>query len=282
VWNFARLAQLLGDVRFGFRALGKNAGFAMVAILIVALGIGANSAIFSVVQGVVLAPLPYAHPDRLVMVLQSRPGLKQMVISYPDFLDWQHNARSFEQMAVLISRTYDLTGPGISEHVDGMEISSGLFAMLGVKLVRGQEFSPSEDRPHEAQTVVISDRLWRNRFASSPQALGKTIILDGAGFTIIGILPPNFRLWNDVDAYTSLGQDEPLLYHDRSIHSLVCIARLKPGVTIDLAQEELKAVQANLDRLFPAADQNLGISIEPLKSMIVGDAGGTLLCYWER
>jgi predicted permease len=268
---------LMRDVRYALRQLWKSPGFAATAILTLALGIGANTAIFSVVEGVLLAPLPYHEPDRLVMVLESRPSVKQIGISYPDFQDWQHGSRSFERMAALTSRDYDLTGPGTSEHLDGMEVTSGFFAMLGLKLVRGHEFSPSEDRPHEAHTVLISDRLWKDRFASNPEALGKTIILDGMGFTIIGILPPKFRLWSDVDVYTSLGRDEPLLYHDRTIHSIVCIARMKPEVSVAQAQGELDAVQANLDRLYPAADRNLGINIEPLKQSMVGDAGGTLL-----
>jgi predicted permease len=119
--------------------------------------------------------------------------------------------------------------------------------------------------------------LWKDRFASNPAALGKTINLDGADYTIIGILPPKFRLWTDTDVYTSLGQGEPLFYHDRTIHSLTCIARLRPDVSIGQAQGELGTVQANLDRLYPAADRNLGTNIEPLKQSIVGDVGGTLL-----
>ncbi len=158
VWSFTWLEQFLADVHFGVRALLKNPGFAIVAILTLALGIGANTAIFSVVQGVVLAPLPYPQPNRLVMVLESRPSLKQLGISYPDFQDWQHGARSFDQMAALTWRSYDLTGPGISEHLDGMEVSSGFFSTLGVKLVRGHEFSPSEDRPNGAQAVIYLER----------------------------------------------------------------------------------------------------------------------------
>ncbi|HEV2395994.1 MAG TPA: ABC transporter permease [Candidatus Sulfotelmatobacter sp.] len=277
VWSSLWIERFLRDVCFAIRALRKNPGFAIVAVLTLALGIGANTAIFSVVQGVVLAPLPYPQPNRLVMVLESRPSLKQLGISYPDFQDWQRGARSFEQMAALTWRSYDLTGPGTSEHLDGMEVSSGFFATLGVKPVLGHEFSPAEDRPNEAQTVVISDRLWKERFASNPAALGRTIILDGADFTITGILPPKFRLWTDVDVYTSLGQGEPLLYHDRTIHSIACIARLKPDVSLGQAQGELDAVQANLDRLYPAADRSLGTNIEPLKQSMVGDAGGTLM-----
>jgi predicted permease len=281
VWSFPWLEQFFGDMCFGVRALRRNPGFAIVAILTLAVGIGANTAIFSVVEGVVLAALPYPQPDRLAMVLESRPSLKQVGISYPDFRDWQDGARSFEQMAALTWRNYDLTGPGTSEHLDGMEVSSGFFATLGVKLVLGREFSPSEDRPNGAQAVIISDRLWRDRFASNPEALGKTVILDGAEFTIIGIMPPKFRLWTDIDVYTPLGRGEPLLYNDRTIHSIACIARLKPDVSVGQAQGELNSVQANLDRLYPTADRNLGTDIVPLKESIVGDASGTLLLLLE-
>jgi predicted permease len=277
VWSFPWFEQFLADLRFGIRALWNHPAFAIIAVSTLALGIGANTAIFSVVEGVVLAALPYPQPDRLVTVLESRPTLKQLGISYPDFQDWQRGARSFEQMAALTFRNYNLTGPGTSEYLGGMEVSSGFFATLGVKPVLGREFSPSEDRPNEARTIVISDRLWKDRFASNPAALGKTIHLDGADYTIIGILPPKFRLWTGMDVYTSLGQGEPLLYHDRTIHSITCIARLKPDVSIGRAQGELNSVQANLDRLYPAADRNLGINIEPLKQWVVGDVGGTLL-----
>jgi predicted permease len=277
VWSLTWLEQLLQDVRFGVRTLRKNPGFALVAVLTLALGIGANTAIFSVVESVVLAPLPYPQPDRLVVVTENRPNLKHMDISYPDFQDWQRSTRSFAQMAALDWRDYDLTGPGAAEHLNGMEVSSGFLATLGVKPVLGRDFSPSEDHPHAAPAVIISNRLWKDRFASNPQALGKSIILDGVDFTIIGVLPPGFRVWTAADLYTSLGQGEPLFYSDRTIHGLVGIARLKPDVSMGQAQAELGAVQENLDGLYPTADRNLGIGIEALKQVIVGDTGGTLL-----
>ena len=276
VWSFIWVEQLLQDVSHGVRALRKNPGFAIVILLTLALGIGANTAIFSVVREVVLAPLPYPEPNRLVVVWESRPNVKTLSTSYPDFMDWQRNARSFEQMAALTSRNYDLTSPGTPQHLDGMEISSGFFSTLGVKLAMGHDFSPSEDRPHGAPVVIISDRLWRNRFASSPQALGKSIGLDGGECTIIGVLSPGFHFLADADVYTSLAQGESLFYDDRTIHSIVGIARLKPGVSIGQAAGEMSAVQENLDRLYPAADRNLGTNIVPLKQEIVGDVGGTL------
>jgi predicted permease len=277
VWSFTWLEQFFTDVCYGARTLWKDPGFTIVAVLTLTLGIGANTAIFSVVQGVVLAPLPYPQPDRLVMVSASRPSLKQLSISYPDFRDWQRNARSFEQMAAMKWRDYDLTGSGASEHLDGMEVSSGFFATLGVRLALGRDFSPSENQPHGAAAVIISQRLWKDRFSSSPQALGKTLILDGVGTTITGILPAGFRLWTNADVYTPLEQSEPLLYDDRTIHDLLGIARLNSNVSMGQAQAEMDEVQNGLDRLYPTADRNLGVDIVRLKQSIIGDTGGTLL-----
>jgi predicted permease len=277
VWSFPFLEQFVADVCFGVRALRKNPAFTVVAVLTLALGIGANTAIFSVVESVVLAPLPYPNPDRLVMVSESRPNLKQLAISYPDFEDWQRNARSFAQMAAVAWHDYDLTSPGTAEHLNGMEVSSGFFTTLGVKPVLGRDFSPAEDQPQGTPAAIISDRLWKDRFASSPQALGKSVIMAGVAFTIIGVLPPRFRLWTDADVYTPLGQEEPLFYNDRTIHGIVGIARLKDGLTMGQAEGEMRAIQENLDHLYPAADRNLGIDIVPLKQSVVGNAGQTLL-----
>ena len=277
VWSFIWFEQFWADVSFGIRALWKHPGFAIVAVLTLALGIGANTAIFSVVEGVILAPLPFPQPDRLVLVQESRPNLAHLDISYPDFLDWQRSVRSFQQMAALTWRDYDLTGPGASAHLDGMEITSGFFSTLGVKLAMGRELSPSEDLPHGAPAAVISDRLWRDRFAAGSQALGKSIVLDGADFTVVGVLPPGFRFLTDADIYTSLAQGSPMIYNDRTIHGFAAIARLKPDAEIAQAQSELSAVQENLDRLYPAADQNLGTLILPLKDALVFEVRGILL-----
>jgi len=271
------LAQIVRDLHFAFRQLRASPGFAITAILTLALAIGANTAVFSLVNGVVLAPLPYPQSDRLAMVLESRPTLKRLSASYPDFQDWQRNARSFQQMAAFTWRNYDLSSPGLPVHLNGMEVSSSFFATLGVKLALGRDFSPSDDQPHAAPQVIIGDRLWRERFASDPQALGRAIVLDGVDYTVAGVLPPAFRFMTDADVYTPLTPGEPLYVNDRTIHSIEGIARLKRGVTLGQAQGELTAIQQNLDREYPAADRNLGIDVESLKQMMVGDNRGTLL-----
>jgi predicted permease len=282
VWQWRFVEQFLADIRFGFRTLRKNPGFATVAILTLALGIGANTAMFSVVQGVVLAPLRYFQPDRLVMVLESNLQFPQDAISYPNFLDWQRGARSFEQIAAaMLDQGYDVTAPGLPEHLDGAELSSGFFRTLGVEPSLGREFSPREDQRGGTPVVIISDHLWRNRFGADPQALGKPVTLGGVDYTIVGILSANFHFIGDADVYLPLGQHNPLLLEARGSHdSMVAIARLKSGVSISQAQTEMSSIQERLDQLYPDTDRGLGIDVAPLKQRIVGDVRDTLLLVW--
>lgn len=273
------LQDFLEDIQYGLRILRKSPGFTTIAILTLALGIGANTAIFSVVQGVLLAPLPYNEPDRLVLVWQYNLKLKHPIsISYPDFLDWQRDARSFQQMAAYDLQDRNLTTPGTPEHLNGEEISAGFLSTLGIKPILGREFSPDEDKPGGAPLVLISNRLWRDRFASSIEALGKPVTLDGVDYTIAGVLPADFRLLgDDADVFTPIGQGDPLIYGDRTIHPVLCIARLKPGVTVAQSEAEVGAIQGHLDQLYPSADRGLGANVKPLKHEFVADVRGTLL-----
>jgi predicted permease len=271
------LEQLLQDIRFGVRTLGKNPGFTILATLTVALGIGANTAMFSVMQGVVLAPLRFFEPDRLVTIWESNPRFPRVWVSYPNFLDRQRLARSFEQMAALAWRGYDLTSLGPPEHIDGEEISSNFFNTLGVKLALGRDFSPNEDQHGGAPVVIIGNRLWRTKFNAGPQVLGKSVTLDGVDYTIVGVTSSAFHFEGDPDVYTPLGQEDPLLLSVRGSHTILSIARLKPGVSLSQAQAEMSTIQNHLDQLYPDANRDLGIYIEPLKQEIVGDIGGTLL-----
>ena len=273
------LESLYADVRYGLRILRKSPGFTVIAILTLALGIGANTAIFSVVQGVLLAPLPYNEPERLVMVWQYNLTLKHAIsVSYPDFLDWQRNARSFQQMAAFDSQDRNLTAPGTPEHLNGEEISSGFLSTLGIKPILGREFSPEEDQHGGPPVVIISNRLWRNRFAASTAAVGKSVTLDGMDYTVVGVLPADFRVvGEEADVYVPPGQGDPLIFGDRTIHPILCVARLKPGVTIAQSEAEMGAIQEHLDRLYPSADQGLGANVKPLKQEFVADVSGTLL-----
>jgi predicted permease len=277
------MQMLWQDLRYGLRMLLKSPSFTVIAVLTLALGIGANTAMFSVIDAVVLAPLPYANSDRLVMVWENNPHFPRTWVSYPNFRDWQRDARSFERMAAIREQGVDATGPGASAHLNGREISSGFFNMLGTKLILGREFSPQEDRSGATPVVVISDRLWRNRFDRSPEVLGKLLTLDGVDYTIVGVSPFGITALylpreDDADVYMPLGQGDPLTLDDRAAHAgIYTLARLAPQVTLKQAQAEISAIQNGLDRLYPDANRDLGIYIEPLKQFVVADTGKMLL-----
>ena len=266
-------------IRYGLRQLWRNPGFAAVAVLTLALGIGANTAIFSVLEGVVLSPLPYRQPDRLVLVLLYNRALKYPTdLSYPDFLDWQRSSRSFERMAAFQPQGFDLTSPGAAEHLNGNAVSASFFSTLGAKLALGREISPQEDRHGGPPAAVISNRLWRERFSGSQAALGRPITLNGVDYTIVGVLPAGFRFGDQQsDVYIPLGAGDPLIRNDRTYHNLISIARLKPDVSMGQAQAEMNTVQAHIDELNPATERGLGTFVMPLKEFFIGDLSGTLL-----
>jgi predicted permease len=271
------IASLGQDLRYALRQLRKSPGFTAVAVFTLALGIGANTAIFSVVEGVVLAPLHYREPDRLVMVWENNPRFPRVWDSYPNFQDWQRSAGSFQQMAALREQQIDLTFPGTPSHIKASQISSGFFSTLGTELALGREFTPQENQPGGAPVVVISDHLWRERFGGSPEALGKSVTLDGVDYSIIGVAPPGFRLHLAADVFTPLGQLDPLILNNRGSHDgIFALARLKPGVNLPQTQAEMNTIQSRLDRLYPNDNRDLGIYVEPLKQVIVGDADQTL------
>ena len=281
VWRWLRLEDFLLDLRFALRMLRKSSGFTAVAILTLALGIGANTAIFSVVQGVLLSPLPFHEPDRLALMLLYNPSLKSATyLAYPDFLDWQRDSRSFQQIAAFTSRNYDLTYPGAPEHLEGREISSGFISTLGVNLALGREFSPEEDRHGAPPVVIISDVLWKTRFDANPAALGKTVTLEGTDYAIVGVLPPHFLFGTQpapADLYTPIGQGDLVQRNNRTVHNIACIARLKPGVNFRQAQDDLNAVQESIGRLYPAEEHGLQTQLSSLKQDMIAEVSGTLL-----
>ncbi len=283
MWSWRWLETLLQDMRYGLRQLRRNPGFTAVAVLTLALGIGANTAIFSVVDGVLLAALPYPHPGRLVAIWETLQRSGHIAsISYPNFRDWQRDARSFQRIAAVGWSDYELTSPGTPEHIWGMEVSTGLFATLSAKLALGREFTPQEDQPGGARVVIIANRMWRSRFAGSPHALGRIIELNGVDRTIVGVAPPRFNLfgyaapWPNV--YTPLGQRNPVYLNPRGSHdNMVAVARLKPGASIAQAQAEISAIQDHLDQLYPNSDRGLDARLVSLKTQIAGYLSGTLL-----
>src|SRR5437899_5299786 len=195
VWGGGSLDRLMQDLRFGVRMIAKSPGFAAVAILTLALGIGANTALFSVVNGVLLNPLPYPEPEQLVELRESKPNFATGTISYPNFLDWQKDNRTFASMAIVRgNRSFTLTGLGEAEPVDAVFMSTGFFEQLGVNPVLGRAFAPGEDRIGAAQSVMITGGFRKRQHGTASDMLGQSLTLDGRGYTIIGIIPASFDL----------------------------------------------------------------------------------------
>jgi predicted permease len=273
------VAGLFADFRYASRSWRKSPGLAAAAIVTLALGIGANTAIFTVLEGVVLDPLPYPRPDRLVVVaLYNRTLGYPTNLSYPDFLDWRRNSRSFSQIAAFANEGFDLTSPGTPEHVDGKEVSASFFSTLGVQLAAGRGFSADEDKAGGVPAVVIGNRLWQERFGGSSAALGSNLTLNGIDHTIVGVLAPRFRFGDQpADVYTPIARRNPLYINDRTVHDVLCVARLRPEVGAGQALAEMSTVQEHIDELNPNTERGQGAYVVPLKQFLVGDIEGTLL-----
>jgi len=254
-------------LQHAFRALRKSPGFTAVAVLTLGLGIGANTAIFSVVQSVLLRPLPYRDPGALVQVWNTYlPAFPQVPNSSGDFLDFQRQAKSFSDIAAYIDipQGFNLTAQGEPERLESRIATSGLFPLLGIRAVAGRTFTPEEDKPGNAQVVLISHRLWQSHFGSNPSVVGRTLTLDGRGYTLVGVLPTEFTLAPSTDIWRPTGQyGDDLTSHLH--HEFNIIARLKPGVSISQAQAELTALNRQEEQAFPDTHKNWGILITPME-----------------
>jgi len=274
--------MFLQDLRYGLRRLAKSPGFTVVAILTLALGIGANSAIFSVVNGVLINPLPFRHADRLVSLFQDMPDFPEGSISYPNFLDWQRDNRSFESMAAYRWANGTITGVGQPENVPARSVSAGFFPILGVNPILGRNFSPEDDRRGADPTVLISEGLWQRKFGSDPHVIGKRLVVGGTGRTIVGVIPASFRLkiWNfrTGDLYVPVGEEHDEQFFKRDAHwGMDAIALLKPGVTLEQSREDMARVNAGLAAAYPDVNTGLKSTIVTLKEEIVGEMRLVLL-----
>ena len=276
-WGWAGLERLVQDIRYAARQLRKSPGFTSVCLITLALGIGANTAMFSVVQGVVLAPLPFQHANRLLFLWEKRPGVAELDVSYPNFEDWEKRARSFDSMSALTFHNFDLTAPGAAEHLVGIKASSGLLKTLGVRPAIGRDFAGSDDQANAARVVLISDRIWRERFASDQRVVGRTVDLDGQSFTVIGVLSSGFHFLADADIVVPLRPNMPVIYEDRSVEALAVVARLKSAVNTNQAEAEMSTIQQDLDRNFPDANRGVGVATASMMQQILGDVKGTIL-----
>jgi predicted permease len=273
------MGNILPDIRYAIRTLSKNPGFAAVAVLTLALGIGANTAIFSVVEYVLLRPLPYPQPENLVQVWNTYPPqVPRGALSPGDYADWRQQNQSFSEMGgyAAISQGFNLTGEGEPQRVLGGYSSAGLFAMLGVQLAGGRYFVPEEDRAGNAPVVMLSHRLWQSRFGGDPRVIGRTIKLDNQGYTVVAVLPADFRLLRWPDLWMPIGQySDDLTEHVH--HAFNTIARLKPGVTVAQAQDEMVRLNQAETEKYPDSHKFFGVLVERMEDPSVAKLRSILL-----
>jgi predicted permease len=272
------IADFWQDLRYGARMLRKSPGFTAVIVGTLALGIGANAAIFSVVNGVLLNPLPFPQPDQLVRFHQSKPNFERGAMPYPNFLDVQRENQTFSAMAISRGFGYSLTGRGEPERLAGRLISADYFAALGVNPAYGRNFTSEEDKPGAGPVALISAALWQRKFDSATDVVGKGVTLDDKSYTIVGVLPASFTLNSGVDIYTPIGQwNSPALKSRGAALGLHGIGRLKPGVSVEQAQADLNRVMRNLAEAYPATNRGNGAKVDSLKESMVGDVRPILL-----
>ena len=274
---------LLQDLRYAVRQFLKTPGLTILVIITIALGVGANTALFSVVNGVLLNPLPYPEPDQLVALRESKPNFEWGTIPYPTFRDWQKDNHTFSSIAVWRGYAFSLTGAGEAEQVNAQFVSSDFFPILGVKPLLGRSFLAGEDEIGAAPIAVISEGLWRRKFASAPDILSKGITLDGNSYSIVGVIPagPHFPMGSASarrEVFVPIGQWKNNLLTSRGAGlGINGIGRLKPGVTIEQARADMTSVSNNLAVAFPDTNKGISARLIPFKQWMVGDIGSLLL-----
>ncbi|MGE5567808.1 MAG: ABC transporter permease [Rhodospirillales bacterium] len=254
--------SLFQDMQFGIRMLRKDAGFTIAAVLALALGIGANTAIFSIVYAVLLRPLPYPEPSRIMIVMERTARGSRNSIAPANFLDWREQATSFESMSAYASGAMTLTGQAQPERLPVLRASAGFLDVLGCRPVLGRAFTPEEDRPGAGGVALLSYAMWERRFAGDSGVIGRTLHMDGNIYTIIGVLPDTFYFYQYFDVLVPLALDAGRAARD--FHCLTAIARLKPGVPIDRARAEMNAIAANIARQYPESNKGWGAIVDPV------------------
>src|SRR5437588_12119103 len=275
------MRNLVADFRYGVRILLRNPGFTLAAIVVLALGIGANTAIFSIVNAVLLRPLPYQEASRIMQIwhvppIKSFPGMSFFSVSPANYLDWQSQNRSFEQIAAYGFDSFNVGGGERPEAIRGAAVAPGFFSILRVQPVLGRTFSAEEDRPGQGHVVILGHTLWRDHFAADPGIVGRNVLLDGQTYTVIGVMPPKFKFPDWADLWV------PLAWSDerravRGNHNYMVIGRLKPEVSVEQAKGDLSAISARLEQQYPEDDKGWGATLLPLREQLVGDVRPALL-----
>jgi putative ABC transport system permease protein len=262
------------DIRYGVRMLKKTPGVSVIVVIALALGIGANTAIFSVVNAVLLRPLPYEESERLFLLNEKSQALDEMSISYPNYQDWKAQSRAFEGIGVYNRQSYNLTGAGEAERIVAGQVSADLFSVLRVRPAHGRLFTNDEDKPGTAPVVVLSYGLWQRRFGGDTSVLNQAITLNGKSYTVIGIMPADYLYPSRVEMWVPVGQaSNSPEWENRSNHpGLYGVARLKPGMTQEQAQADMDLVATNLEKQYPDSNSGQRVRIRPLMEIFVGDA----------
>ncbi len=262
--------NLLQDMRYGARMLLKNPGFTIVAVIALTLGIGATTAIFSVVNAVLLRPLPYKEPERIVWIWGQFSQGNRASTSPPDFLDYRARNQSFEEFAAMRFSAFNLTGDAEPERINGAIVTTNFFQTLGVQPIQGRVFLTEEEQAGREQVAIISDGLWQRKFGSDPKIIGKKITLDGKSYDLVGIVPDRSRFPQDAELWTPLTFDHPDM-KVRRFHFLRPIARLKPGVTIEQAKADTDAISMQLEKQYPDSNTTWRLRLVPLPDQIIGE-----------
>jgi putative ABC transport system permease protein len=274
------IESLWQDQRYGFRTMLKNPGFTLIAIFTLALGIGANTAIFSVVNAVLLRPLPYPDHDRIVTIGNYRTNQNHVNVNGADFLDWREQAKVFEQIAAFATDTVDLTGSGEPERLTAALVSADLFQVLGIGPAYGRAFTPAEDQPGNAQVVILSHRLWQRRFGLDPQMIGRTLTLGGQSRMVIGIMPPGFQLPGEFDLLLPLALDVNQKLRIGPMNIVMVLASLRPGVTLEAARADLSVIRERQRQTFPHYFSDVEVSVIGLHEHLVGAVRLALLAQF--
>jgi predicted permease len=270
------LTDLLQDLRYAIRTLSQKPAFAVAALLTLALGTGATTVMFTVINGVLLKPLPYADPKKLVILRAHTELYGDQWLPYLNFLDCQRESQSLVPMAGSVYVGGTVTEPGEAEYVDGIQISSNWFSVLGVPLFRGRAFLPEEDRPGGTPVAIVSYSMWQRRFAGSPGAIGARLVFDGKPYTIVGVAPADFRWFGDeVDLFTPIGQNTLPYMRNRRAHPVAVIGRLRSGVNLAQARSEFTLLGKRLADRYPESDASRAIVVDPVRPP-VGDVRPTL------
>ncbi len=274
------LETLVRDFRYAVRTLRKSPGFTSVALLTLALGIGANTAIFSVVYGALLRPLPYKDASRLVVLNETTPKVGSVAVSYPNYQDWRALNRVFFAMSAVCQTSFNLTGIERAENISGEAVSPNFLSMLGLHPLLGRDFEAAEERAGTAPVVLLSYEFWQSHFAGARNVVGRTITLDGRGFTVIGILPPGFRSIDKTDVVEPVGvwaTKNASITERGERGDLVVMGRLAAGKSLAQARAEMGGIAARLAREYPEEDDQFGVSLRPLREHFIGDVRPAIL-----